>query len=105
MGERAAGNGAKFLKLCSPAGAPPALYNWPLVNNEYVNEADEIVDTIRWVCHDFPDLKLAVENYILNDFDITSYDSMKQLCDRYNKAITNIRRPVSYTHLTLPTKA
>ena len=33
MGERAAGNGAKFLKLCSPAGAPPALYNWPLVNN------------------------------------------------------------------------
>ena len=25
----------------------------------------------RWVCHDFPDLKLAVENYILNDFDIT----------------------------------
>ena len=33
MGERVAGNGAKFLKLCSPAGAPPALYNWPLVNN------------------------------------------------------------------------
>ena len=130
----------------------------------------------RWVCHDFPDLKLAVENYILNDFDITrcvlhvhastwqtsralefeaemlnsrrccnlsysfssctvlngvyirtylyiyillllavicwcftvlsclptlhllSYDSMKQLCDRYNKAITNIRRLVCGVH-------
>ena len=23
----------------------------------------------RWVCHDFPELKLAVENHILNDFD------------------------------------
>lgn len=33
MGERTAKDGAKFLKLCSPAGAPPALYNWPLVNN------------------------------------------------------------------------
>ena len=33
MGDRAAKDGAKFLKLCSPAGAPPALYKWPLVNN------------------------------------------------------------------------
>ena len=24
---------------------------------------------IRWVCNDFPDLRLAVENYVLNNFD------------------------------------
>ena len=29
------------------------------------------VDYYRWVCHDFPELKLAVENYVLNDFDPT----------------------------------
>lgn len=28
-------------------------------------------DIHRWVCHDFPELKLAVENYVLNDFDAT----------------------------------
>ena len=106
----------------------------------------------RWVCHDFPELKLAVENYVLNDFDPTrcvsvtlflsplpslslslslfirplpsvlsplspllslilaminragftasfhyafpSFDSMKQLCERYNRAVDNIRKLV-----------
>ena len=28
----------------------------------------------RWVCHDFPELKLAVENHILNDFDPLRYE-------------------------------
>ena len=28
-----------------------------------------VIEIYRWVCHDFPDLKLAVENYVLNDFD------------------------------------
>lgn len=50
-----------------------------------------MVDTIRWVYHDFPDLRLAVENYVLNDFDPLSFDSMKQLCERYNRAVDNIR--------------
>ncbi len=29
--------------------------------------------SLRWVCHDFPELKLAVENYVLNDFDPTRF--------------------------------
>jgi len=28
---------------------------------------------LRWVCEDFPELKLAVENYILVNFDSTRY--------------------------------
>jgi hypothetical protein len=46
----------------------------------------------RWVCRDFPDLKLAVEKFILNSFEPTSYDSMKQLCERYNRAVSNIKK-------------
>ena len=77
----------------------------------------------RWVCQDFPELKLAVENYVLNDFDpkryvgrkagsfmlevctvlwlipwcsdlSPSFDSMRQLCERYNRAVDNIRKLV-----------
>ena len=27
----------------------------------------------RWVCHDFPDLRVAVENYILDRIDLSEY--------------------------------
>ena len=55
----------------------------------------------RWVYHDFPELKLAVENYVLNDFDPLSFDSMKQLCERYNRAVDNIRKLVSLFRVKL----
>ena len=57
----------------------------------------------RWVCHDFPELKLAVENYVLNDFDPLCFDSMKQLCERYNRAVDNIRKLVSLFRVKLRT--
>ncbi|KAI5752260.1 hypothetical protein M8J77_015303 [Diaphorina citri] len=47
----------------------------------------EIVETIRWVCEDFPELKLPFENNILCNYDTKNFDSMKKLCDKFNRAI------------------
>ncbi|KAG5876348.1 hypothetical protein JTB14_003670 [Gonioctena quinquepunctata] len=81
------------LKLHSPAGADPVLYTWPLTSgrgNDKHDGAIEIVETIRWVCEDLPELKLPLENNILCDYDTRSYESMKSLCDRFNRAIDSV---------------
>ncbi|XP_066158714.1 histone-lysine N-methyltransferase, H3 lysine-79 specific-like isoform X1 [Euwallacea fornicatus] len=81
------------LKLHSPAGAEPVLYTWPLTSgrgNDKHDGALEIVETIRWVCEDLPELKLPLENNILCDYDTKSYASMKSLCDRFNRAIDSV---------------
>lgn len=81
------------LKLHSPAGADPVLYTWPLTSgrgNDKHDGALEIVETIRWVCEDLPELKLPLENNILCDYDTRSYESMKSLCDRFNRAIDSV---------------
>ncbi|CAH0562233.1 unnamed protein product [Brassicogethes aeneus] len=81
------------LKLHSPAGAEPMLYTWPLTSgrgNDKHDGAIEIVETIRWVCEDLPELKLPLENNILCDYDTRSFDSMKSLCDRFNRAIDGV---------------
>lgn len=44
----------------------------------------------RWVCEDLPEMKAALENNILSDYDTRSYESMKALCDRFNRAIDSI---------------
>ncbi|EDO45397.1 predicted protein [Nematostella vectensis] len=83
---------AKELKLKSPAGGDSLVYTWPLnkVGEDGRDDASEIVEAIRWVCEDFPELKLAVENYVLSSFDPESYESMSKLCERYNRAIDGI---------------
>jgi H3 lysine-79-specific histone-lysine N-methyltransferase len=80
------------LVLHSPASSEYVEYRWPLNRTETWDEAVEIVETIRWVCRDFPDLKLAVEKFVLNSFEPTSFESMKQLCERYNRAVANIKK-------------
>ncbi|XP_045482093.1 histone-lysine N-methyltransferase, H3 lysine-79 specific isoform X2 [Harmonia axyridis] len=81
------------LTLHSPAGAEPVSYTWPLTSgrgNDKHDGALEIVETIRWVCEDLPQLKLPLENNILCDYDTRDYESMKNLCDRFNKAIDSL---------------
>ncbi|CAG0878947.1 unnamed protein product [Cyprideis torosa] len=80
------------LKLHSPASAPAAVFPWPLQQQNGTDGAQCIVSTIQWVCEDFPELKMAmVKNGILNDYDGTSFESMKQLCDRYNRSIDSLK--------------
>ncbi|KAJ8950404.1 hypothetical protein NQ314_007944 [Rhamnusium bicolor] len=49
-----------------------------------------IIVLFRWVCEDLPELKLPLENNILCDYDTRSYESMKSLCDRFNRAIDSV---------------
>uniref|UniRef100_A0A672IV91 Histone-lysine N-methyltransferase, H3 lysine-79 specific n=1 Tax=Salarias fasciatus TaxID=181472 RepID=A0A672IV91_SALFA len=90
------------LKLKSPVGAEPAGYPWPLPIyvsvepqkqlDKHHDAAHEIIETIRWVCEEIPDLKLAMENYVLIDYDTKSFESMQRLCDKYNRAIDSIHQ-------------
>uniref|UniRef100_A0A8C4GJY0 Histone-lysine N-methyltransferase, H3 lysine-79 specific n=1 Tax=Dicentrarchus labrax TaxID=13489 RepID=A0A8C4GJY0_DICLA len=93
------------LKLKSPVGAEPAGYPWPLPvyvswravlsgkpGDKHHDAAHEIIETIRWVCEEIPDLKLAMENYVLIDYDTKSFESMQRLCDKYNRAIDSIHQ-------------
>uniref|UniRef100_A0A672IXH8 Histone-lysine N-methyltransferase, H3 lysine-79 specific n=1 Tax=Salarias fasciatus TaxID=181472 RepID=A0A672IXH8_SALFA len=81
------------LKLKSPVGAEPAGYPWPLpIYDKHHDAAHEIIETIRWVCEEIPDLKLAMENYVLIDYDTKSFESMQRLCDKYNRAIDSIHQ-------------
>ncbi|XP_018022161.1 histone-lysine N-methyltransferase, H3 lysine-79 specific isoform X2 [Hyalella azteca] len=87
-----ADNNAFELKLHSPAGVEPFVFTWPLSTSgsDKNDGAYDIVETIRWVCEDIPELKIALEVNVLADYDTRSYESMKQLCDKYNRAIDSI---------------
>jgi hypothetical protein len=86
---------SRVLYLHSPSGSDVAVYKWPLHITETWNEANEIAETVRWACSDFPELRTAMENCILSHFDPSSYESMKLFCEKYNRAVDNIRKLVS----------
>ncbi|XP_077269579.1 DOT1 like histone lysine methyltransferase grappa isoform X2 [Temnothorax americanus] len=81
------------LRLHSPAGAEPIVYQWPLTSGSGSDRHDgalDVIETMRWVCEDLPDLKLPLENNVLCDYDPRDYESMKSLCDRFNRAIDSL---------------
>ncbi|KAM8939288.1 histone-lysine N-methyltransferase, H3 lysine-79 specific [Pelodytes ibericus] len=81
------------LRLKSPVGAEPSVYPWPLpIYDKHHDAAHEIIETIRWVCEEIPDLKLAMENYVLIDYDTKCFESMQRLCEKYNRAIDSIHQ-------------
>ncbi|XP_058455002.1 histone-lysine N-methyltransferase, H3 lysine-79 specific [Malaya genurostris] len=80
----------KELKLQSPAGAEPFLYNWPFSIGGGHDNGIELIENVRWVCEDMPEIKSAIEEINLNDLDTGDYDAMKNLCDRFNKAIDSV---------------
>lgn len=86
------------LKLNSPAYVEPMFYKWPLQTGAVGATHDsgiEILDAIRWVCEDMPEVKAALEHIILNEVDTSCYESMRNVCDTYNKAIDSIAGLVS----------
>lgn len=79
--------------LNSPVGADPAIYKWPLTyvsKGQKIDGAEEIVETIRWVGREFPELKPAIENLVPGRPDSKSYDCIKTLCDKYNKILETV---------------
>lgn len=66
------------------------VYPWPLQFSQGRDEAQEIIETIRWVGVDFPELRLAIETHVLGNYDPRSFESMLKLCERYNRAVDSI---------------
>jgi len=60
------------LRLQSPAGAEPAVYKWPLTSGRGSDKIDgtiELVETIRWVCEELPEMKSLLESNFLSAYD------------------------------------
>ncbi|XP_072018046.1 LOW QUALITY PROTEIN: uncharacterized protein [Amphiura filiformis] len=93
---------AKELRLNSPAGTESAVYSWPLQHTDKSDGAKEIVDTIKWVCGDIPELQLAMKNNVLKDYDPNCYESMSTLCEKYNRAIDVIKSMWKGTSVNRP---
>ena len=82
----------RMLSLHSPVGGGMFRWMWPLEVSDKIDEASTIVETIRFVCEDYPQILPAMQNNVLGNVVTESYESMKSLCDKYNRAIDNIRK-------------
>ncbi|CAL4067690.1 unnamed protein product, partial [Meganyctiphanes norvegica] len=77
-------------KLKSLKSSNPGEY-WKIINQgKKSSKIGDIPPSILWVCEDIPELKRAMEVNILQDYDTRSFDSMKLLTDKYNRAIESI---------------
>lgn len=84
----------KDLVLVSPAMTEAWVYKWPLAKGdpdedeeEYViDEAKEIIDTIKWVGRDHIEIEKAMGN-LLKNHSSESHDSMSHIVNTYNKAV------------------
>lgn len=81
----------KDLKINSPAGVDPMFYSWPLQTGSGV----DILDTIKWVCEDMPEIKVAFDDVKIHEIDTGCYESMLGICDQYNRAIDSVAALVS----------
>lgn len=84
----ASGEGKPDIILNSPVGNKHATYTWPLtytIRGQKIDGAEEIIETIRWVAREYPEFKSAIEHLLSVQPDYKSYDSIKSLCDKYNK--------------------
>ena len=135
----ATGESGRELRLRSVAGAPDAVYAWPLTvllcslywtllycelqvgkgncrgaEDEH-DQAVEILDTIRWVCEDHPDLagrrlniapfywsyftverccyRLVIAGMmgeLLHSYNKTSWESMSKLTNTFNQSVSSL---------------
>lgn len=61
----------------------------------------DVVETMKLVFEDLPDMKGPLTTTILCNYDTKDYESMKNLCDRFNKAIDSIVQLVKIMTLKL----
>lgn len=86
-------NKNKKLELHSPVGTDQFDYTWPLIIGTGTDQHDggaDIIDTVRWVCEELPEIKSALEDIVFHEVDTTDYHAMKYFCDRYNKVIDSL---------------
>lgn len=93
--------------LNSPSGGKPAVYKWPLTyvsKGQKIDGAEEIIETIRWVSREYVEFK-PIELLLPEQPDFKSYDCIKNLCDRYNKALDNVMKINKGTSVALNTSS
>lgn len=103
----------KDLKLISPSDGEPFVYKWPLsvgIGPDKHDSGLEIIESVRLVCEDIPEIKSAFEDIVFNELDTSDYDSMKNFCDTFNKSIEGIKTLQKGTsfpakRFTYPTRA
>lgn len=84
----------KDLKLHSPADGEPFVYKWPLsigIGPDNHDSGQEIIETVRLVCEDIPELQESLEHFKLEEIKTDSYEQMRDFCDTFNKAIDIIK--------------
>lgn len=92
--------------LYSPVGSKPAVYKWPLTyvsKGQKIDGAEEIIETIRWVAREYLEFRPAIENLLQEQSDFKSYDTIKSLCDKYNKSIDLVLKMNKGTSVALRT--
>lgn len=102
----------KDLKLHSPSDSEPFVYKWPLsigIGPDNHDSGQEIIETVRLVCEDIPELQESLEHFKLDEIKTDNYDQMRDFCDTFNKAIDIIKNLEKGTSLpvkryTLPTR-
>lgn len=127
----ASSDNLKRLDLISPFGGEKATYTWPLQHHvrcplfiDCINNHDlfllikqdknskmdgslEIIETIRWVFDDLPELRDAMREE-LSVFtisgDMKDYHSMRTLCDKYNSALIRVLEARGPNNVPLPGK-
>ncbi|XP_055387749.1 histone-lysine N-methyltransferase, H3 lysine-79 specific isoform X2 [Condylostylus longicornis] len=95
----------KDLILHSPAGAEVIRYPWPLQIGSGSDKHDngiDIIETIRFVCEDIPEIRSTFEEINFNELDTACYKTMTSFVERFNKAIDSIKNLEKGT--SLPTQ-
>lgn len=97
-------NKNKKLELRSPVGTEQFTYTWPLITGTGPDQHDggaDIIDTVRWVCEELPEIKSALEDIVFHEVDTTDYQAMKYFCERYNKVIDSLVTLVSRNFIVI----
>jgi H3 lysine-79-specific histone-lysine N-methyltransferase len=102
----------KDLKLHSPSDGEPFVYKWPLsvgIGPDKHDSGLEIIESVRLVCEDIPEIKSSMEDIVYGEIDTSDYETMKTFCDTFNKAIDSIKALEKGTSLpvkryTLPSR-
>ncbi|KAK7873280.1 hypothetical protein R5R35_011346 [Gryllus longicercus] len=92
---------ARQLSLRSPYGEEPIILQWPdsCENSEQFSDL-YIVETIKWVCDDMPELKRPIKKSLLREYDTGNFESMKTLCERFNREIERLQKVRKYVSTT-----
>lgn len=91
-------DGKPDITLYSPVGGKPAIFKYS------PSSSDDIIETIRWVAKEYQEFKPAIDN-LLVDHEVSTYEDVKEFCDRYNKITSYVNKMNKGTSIALKTSS